>query len=150
MDEETRKDDKLMERMYKGRAEEKMMLGADGQRAGGRVTGGCCISALHLGLISIAVQSAAHNPTTAPLSLSVCSCMCVHLTDAASIYGTVFAELPTKALVSYATTDRMFSKVNEITPFDDVHLHFEKGDVLFKALIRLKVKSALNELGMFV
>lgn len=71
MDEETRKDDKLMERMYKGRAEEKMMLGADEQRAGGRVTGGCCISALHLSLISIAVQSAAHNPTTAPLSLCV-------------------------------------------------------------------------------
>lgn len=36
MDEETRKDDKLMERKYKGRAEEKMMLGADGQRAGGK------------------------------------------------------------------------------------------------------------------
>lgn len=96
-----------------------------GREQGERVTGGCCISALHLSLISIAVQSAAHNPTTAPLSL--CSCMCVHLTDAASIYGTVFAELPTKALVSYATTDRMFSKVKEITPFDDVLLHFEKG-----------------------
>lgn len=36
VDEETRKDDKLMERQYKGRAEEKMMLGADGQRAGGK------------------------------------------------------------------------------------------------------------------
>lgn len=126
MDEETRKDDRLMERKYKGRAKEKMMLGQMDREQGERVTGGCCISALHLSLISRAEQSAAHNPTTAPLSLSVCSCMCVHQTDAASIYGTVFAELPTKALVSYATTDRMFSKVKEITPFDDVHLHFEK------------------------
>lgn len=133
MDEETRKDDKLMERKYKGRAEEEMMLGADGQRAGGKSYWWL----LHLRSASESYKHSSAECSTQPYH---CSCMCVHLTDAASIYGTVFAEVPTKALVSYATTE-------EITPSDDVHLHFEKR---MYYLIRLKVKSALNELGMFV
>lgn len=128
VDEETRKDDRLMERKYKGRAEEKMMLGADGQRAGGKSYWWL----LHLRSASESYKHSIAECSTQPYHcstapLSVCSCMCVHQTDAASIYGTVFVELPTKALVSYATTDRMFSMVKEITPFDDVHLHFKKG-----------------------
>lgn len=83
VDKEMRKDDRLMERQHRGRADG--MMGADGQRAGERVTDAAVSS-----LCILSPKNTAECSTqTRPLlhSHSVCSCLCVHKTDAASVYG---------------------------------------------------------------